>query len=526
MSSNLKEKKISPLNQNLTKPKKQAFYGTAGYRLNTPDLNNVLCRASIIAYIRSATFAGKYIGLYITASHNPVEYNGIKFVDFNGNMLDESWENASNELVNCEDKDFDSIINKILRQNSNISNIQDAIKGQVIIGRDTRESGIDISKHIKEVLEKNYRCTVYDYGVVSCPEMHFLIRKSNEANKMVPKETYLNHLMKNFNELISLTSKNLEMGVDTANGVGQIKINEIKKLKSDCGLEILNKPEFNILNKDCGADYIKTTGKIPKLNEFRNASSVCASFDGDVDRLILFDQKGKIFDGDRQFVFLTDVIKSELINEGLLSYEIGVVLSYYSNSGAMDYLKQKGVTVVLSQTGVKNFVKESKKFDVGLFSEPNGHGSIYFSKRLIDKLEEKGSNSILKTMARMFDPCVGDAIANLLVFKALLKSTADLEPYRETISRLLIVKIKDKNLIKVDSTYRVIDSKIQKKIDEQVLTFKGRAFVRPSGTEDLVRVFAECQDRKDCDKMALNIAQMIYDNCDGQGPHPEISYLE
>ena len=520
--SNPRDKKLVPLNPNLTKPSKPAFYGTAGYRLNTPDLNNVLCRASIIAYIRSATFAGKYIGLYITASHNPGDYNGIKFVDFNGNMLDEAWENASNELVNCSDQDFDSTINKILRQNSNYSSLQDSIRGHVIIGRDTRESGVSITANIKEVLEKHYKCTVYDYGVVSCPEMHFLIRKSNEANTMVDKEVYIKHLLKNFEELSSLTKKNIDVGIDTANGVGKIKIEEIQKLKPNCGFKILNLPELNVLNQDCGADFIKTKRTIPKLDKTK--VPICASFDGDVDRLILFTKEGKIFDGDAQCVYLTELCKRELQKEGL-NYEIGVVLSYYSNFGAIDYLKSRGFPVILSQTGVKNFVKESKKFDIGLFYEPNGHGSVYFSKRLLDKLEEKGVNSVLRIISRIFDPCVGDAVANLLVFKGVIDSASDFDVYRENVSRLLTVRIKNKESIKVDQSYRVLDQKIQKKIDEQVLTYKGRAFVRPSGTEDLVRVFAECPNATDCDKMALNIAQMIYDNCEGQGPHPEINYM-
>lgn len=536
------------LNPNLKKPGAISKYGTAGYRLNTEDLNNVICRASLIAYIRSATFAGKYIGLYITASHNPIEYNGVKFVDFNGNMLDESWEIASDELVNCEDSEFNVIINKIFRQNSNYSGMSDAI-GNVIIGRDTRETGVSLTKNITEVLT-SYRCKVYDYGQVTCPEMHFLIRKCNERNEMVNKKIYLEHLMRQYSKLKKLTGRDLEMGIDTAYGMAGVKIAEIVSQYScgdkncdtkDCGnrcdsgcdnddlvgackcawnVEVLNE-EGGILNKDCGADFVKTKKEMPKIK--KSTYELCATFDGDVDRLLFYTGTGKIYDGDAQCAFIADYIRDVTKKQGI-ECNIGVVLSYYSNMGATEYLK--GFEVVLAQTGVKNFVKEAKKFDVGIYFEPNGHGSVIFSKKFIDSVNSKDCDdkNIAKILTEIFDPCVGDALANFLFFKATLKSADDLAKFKENPSRLMTVKIKDKHRIKVDQKNLVLEPDIQKDIDQQIMNYKGRGFVRPSGTEDLVRVYAEAPTETACDRLALNIAQIVYDNCDGVGAYPEISY--
>lgn len=514
----MKNSKKSSLDENLTKPTKNAYYGTAGYRLCTSDLNNVLCRASIIAYIRSATFAGKYIGLYITASHNPIEYNGIKFIDFNGNMLDESWENSSDELVNCNDDDFNLIVNKIFRNNSNSKSIDEAIAGNVIIGRDTRESGNMLVENITKVL-KAYKCNIIDYGIASCPEMHFVVRKCNEHNKVVDKSMYLNHIYENYLQLCKITNNTIGFGIDTANGVGRVKIEEILKKDPSFGVKILNE-DTGILNKDCGADFIKTKGIIPKLK--KTEYSLCASFDGDVDRLILY-TKDSILDGDAQSVFIAEMIRNEMIKENIKA-KIGVVLSHYSNMGAMDYLRNNGFEVVLAQTGVKNFVKEARNYDVGIYFEPNGHGSVTFSKQFRNTVEEIKTPTILKNIIEMFDPCVGDALANLLVLKGTLRTVEDLRKYKENYSRLMTVKIKDKNMIKVDQNNLVLTPDIQKKIDEEVLTYKGRSFVRPSGTEDLVRIFAEAPVESDCDKLALKVAQIVYDNCEGMGPHPEIDY--
>lgn len=511
----MKSSKNIALSRHLTKPSMPALYGTAGYRLNTTDLNNVLCRASIISYIRSATFAGKYIGLYITASHNPEDYNGIKFIDFNGDMLDEAWEAYSDDLVNCEDADFKTIINKIFRANGCYSP-GESIRGKVIIGRDTRESGLDLYKNIKEVLE-GYKCTVYTYDEVSCPQMHFLVRKCNERGTLVDKGEYLAHLLEQFNFL----GDRGKMGVDTANGVGKYLIEDFNK-EIEGGFEILNDSQ-GILNKNCGADYIKTIKKIPIFENTykKNGLNICGAFDGDVDRLIIFTSDGRIFDGDAQCVFISELIKDQL-NKSNIKADIKVVLSHYSNMGAIDYLRGKGFVVVLAQTGVKNFVKEAKSADIGIYFEPNGHGSVIFSKRFVKKLE---GNSVLKTLTEMFDPCIGDAFANLLVFKGTLGSTDDLIRYKENCTRLMTVKIANKNVIKVDQNNKVLEPDIQRLIDEACMVYKGsRAFVRPSGTEDLVRVFAEAPVDLQCDKLALNVAQIVYDTCEGVGNHPEIIY--
>lgn len=520
------------LNKNLVQPKSAAYYGTAGYRLATDDLNNVLCRASIIAYVRSATFAGKYIGLYITASHNPVEYNGIKFIDFNGNMLEEAWETGSDELVNCADKDLHSIINKLFRQNSNCTSMQDSIFGNIIIGRDTRESGVTLTENIKEVLGE-MRCNVFDYGIVTCPEMHYLIRKCNEQGKMVDKSEYILHLYNNFNALTALTNKNTEMGVDTANGVAQHKMDELMNIGENINVDVLNplgqsdNGEYSvILNKDCGADFVKVRKVQPKIRQSKYLMN--ASFDGDVDRLILYTENMTIIDGDAQSAFLANYIKS-LTDSLKINCNIGVVLSFYSNMGAVEYL-QKNFKVIFAQTGIKNFVREARNFDIGIYFEPNGHGSVTFSKVFLDKLERcqsenSSAKNILKLLTEMFDPCVGDALANFLVLKALASTHDDFIKYKENFIRLMTVKIKDKNRIKVDANNLVLEpSGLQSQIDQVVASFKGRGFVRASGTEDLVRVFAECSQEAQCDKLALSIAQIVYDGVDGIGPHPEICY--
>lgn len=526
--------KLLVSDENLKKPSKPANYGTAGYRSKDADQNNIMCRAALLAYLRSTTFAGKVIGVMITASHNPVEYNGIKVIDHNGDMLDETWEGYSDKVVNCDQKDLPRVMRKILRSCSNQNELGEGVEARVVMGRDTRESGVEICKNIRSVLSK-LNCTVDDYGVVTTPELHFLVRRCNGANKIVKKEEYVDNLAQNFSKLISITKRNLGMGVDTANGVAGMKLENLNKiLQNRLNYRILNSAD-GILNLDCGADFIKTRKRAPKLKAFESgfsmdASEICASFDGDADRLILFTgpEDTEIFDGDFQAVFLALYLKS-LLNSIKSRLKMGVVLSYYSNNAAADVLPSQSFKVVMAQTGIKNFVNAARNFDIGVYFEPNGHGSVHFSPACIEEIESGDTrhHNILKILSNLFDPCVGDALANFLVFKATMASVDDLRKFRENPSRLLTVKITDKNSVKVDQKNQVLEPKaLQDKIDVEAVSFGGRSFVRPSGTEDVVRVYAECPKEEDADSLCLKVAQHVYDMCDGVGAHPEIDYTK
>lgn len=514
-------KKIK-ITDNLKKPSTKVLYGTAGYRSNTPDMVNIICRSAFIAYLRSSSFAGKRIGIIITASHNPVDYNGVKFIDHNGNMLDKSWEKCSDDLVNCEDKDFHNMLNKILRKNSNLCDIDDGITGHVVIGRDTRESGQDLSDQIKDVLSQ-VDCVVEDYGVVSTPEMYYLIRMSNNKNMLEEKENYLNNLLINFRRLRDLTENDLPIMVDTANGVVK------KNITEDMKISVINE-NTGILNYNCGADFVKSHNQVPLINNFNfkdeKENTLFASFDGDADRLVFFNLQNNfnLIGGDAQAVILANYIKSLIDNIGL-RLKIGVILSIYSNGGALDFLNKFDTEMV--QTGVKNSVKAAKKYDIGIFFEPNGHGSVIFSNNAIQAFNTGNTKEyeILQIMSNMFDPCIGDALANLLIFKCILSSVVNLKPYKENGCKLLTVKVKDRSLITVNDQNDVLFPKtLQERINEEVDRSGGRAFVRPSGTEDVVRIYAECSNQQDSDILALKVAQLVYDMCEGVGNHPEIEY--
>ena len=76
-------------------------YGTAGFRTVAVHLERVCFRVGILVALRAKLTT--LTGLMVTASHNPAADNGVKVVESNGAMLDQSWEPLAEQLANAPD---------------------------------------------------------------------------------------------------------------------------------------------------------------------------------------------------------------------------------------------------------------------------------------------------------------------------------------------------------------------------------------------------------------------------------------
>ncbi|KAI5062149.1 hypothetical protein GOP47_0022688 [Adiantum capillus-veneris] len=75
-------------------------YGTAGFRADASILDCAVFRAGIVAALHSL-HTSSTIGLMITASHKPIQDNGVKIADYNGDMLCQDWEPFSESFANA-----------------------------------------------------------------------------------------------------------------------------------------------------------------------------------------------------------------------------------------------------------------------------------------------------------------------------------------------------------------------------------------------------------------------------------------
>lgn len=125
--------------------------------------------------------------------------------------------------------------------------------------------------------------------------------------------------------------------------------------------------------------------------------------DGDADRLVYFyvisnSNKIDLVDGDKILSLFALFLKEQLhlLNgpeDGKTnnSYKasLGVVQTAYANGASTDYLKQMGLEVVMTPTGVKHLHEKAADYDIGIYFEANGHGTVLFSDAFLSWLEIK-----------------------------------------------------------------------------------------------------------------------------------------
>lgn len=155
------------------------------------------------------------------------------------------------------------------------------------------------------------------------------------------------------------------------------------------------------------------------------------------------------------------------------------------------------------------------RFPIGVYFEANGHGTVLFSHATLQKLETAqphspdGANAIaqLKALSRLINQAVGDAISDMLLVETILAFRRWEAPewdaaYEDLPNRLAKVEVPDRALFTTTDAERKLVSPpgLQAEIEETMRKFEmGRSFVRPSGTEDCVRVYAEAKTKAEAD---------------------------
>ena len=307
--------------------------------------------------------------------------------------------------------------------------------------------------------------------------------------------------------------------LDCANGVGAASVLSMQQLpgfEERLQIKLINENDVALLNDGCGAEHVQKDQKLPRnwvANE--HADLKCLSFDGDADRQMYFygnhESKLTFVDGDKQFALIIDYIRSLLEKCGALDKLSHVLVqTAYCNSRVTSYLKKQGVENVLVKTGVKYAEPVVAQYDIGANDEPNGHGTVTYKQEALEAAL-KGNESIearkLRAFLKMSNTVVGDSVANMLMIESILYDR-DMtvqefaQIYEENPARLYKIKVQDKGNFKtIEDESRLIEpAEVQADIDSLVSQVtEGKAFVRPSGTEDICRLYCEADSRGDGD---------------------------
>ncbi|TFK98741.1 phosphoacetylglucosamine mutase [Pterulicium gracile] len=523
------------------KPTDIAFqYGTAGFRTLGSTLDSVLYRVGVLAALRSRKLDGRTIGVMVTASHNAAQDNGVKLVDPRGEMLDGSWEAHATTLANAPTTEaFLEAVSTLIRN----SQIDLSKPAHVVYARDTRPSGEELVRALEDGL-KAAGAEGRDAGVTTTPVLHYLVRAINtkgtaDAYGEDTQEGYYKKLGDAFKELVQGRPPLDPIIIDCANGVGAIAAEAMSSILANTLVFDLHNTSIDkeeLLNNSCGADFVKTQQKSPpQLVDVLKPNQRACSFDGDADRLMYFyhDENGqfRMLDGDKiaglVAAFIVDLVKTAGLADEI---SVGVVQTAYANGASTKYLSDR-LPVKCVPTGVKHLHHAAERFPIGVYFEANGHGTVVFSPSTLSTLSshqpstpaQDRAHKHLLALTSLINQTVGDALSDMLLVEVVLshKSYGGAEwdsLYEDLPNRLVKVSVADRSVYQTEDAERKLVSPpgLQGKIDEIVRRYEGgRSFVRPSGTEDVVRVYAEAMVRSQVDELAFTVAGLVYDSAGG-----------
>ena len=566
--------KAYPPPQNPDGTQMRFSYGTAGFRTVGTTLNSTVFRSGALAAVRSRV-TGRACGIVITASHNPEFDNGIKLVDCTGGMLPTSWEADAESLANAEsDDEMKRVLEKLLALDEPAESLHpppppglDAGNiPYVFLARDTRPTGPELAKAALAGA-KAAGATVDDLGLNTTPQGHFAVYASYRGAPNT-EEAYYKRLAQGYASLLKEDGDHDDSSpvepifVDCANGVGAGKFTKLINAVEETGVSIpikLHNHEGTpgTLNNQVGADYVQKEQKPPKFGGFDAlpSNAKCVSIDGDADRLVYFytdeNKKTTLLDGDKIAALVATHVSGLLkrCGESLLDpvtkkpLDVGVVQTAYANGASTKYIEQVlKMKTKCTPTGVKWLHPAAEAFDVGVYFEANGHGTALFSETAIDRIRTVAENSdgslpadalralkSLLALTEAINPAVGDALSGVLVVEAILQAKRwglrDWNTmYSDLPSKQVKVKVQDRSVITTTDAERrcMTPSGMQQAIDAKVSEFgnDARAFARPSGTEDVVRVYAEAATREWADSLAKEVSKVVYTFAGGTGEAP------
>lgn len=279
--------------------------------------------------------------------------------------------------------------------------------------------------------------------------------------------------------LISLAShsyRHLRVGIDCANGASWMIANAVFSALGAQTVVIGAQPDGLNVNNDCGSTHMERLCNTVKEQHL----DLGFAFDGDADRCIAVDENGNIIDGDAIMYILGKRLKSR----GMLNGDT-VVATVMSNSGFFESLRKVGIKCEQTTVGDRFVYECMQKNDFSLGGEQSGH--------IILKKYATTGDGLLTAIMLTEEVCDSKS--------TLAKLCEELMLYPQVVKNL---RVKDKSAVMADG--KVLDA--LKAVDEEI-DGKGRALLRQSGTEPVIRVMIEAETEDKCNEYIKRIADVI-----------------
>lgn len=333
--------------------------------------------------------------------------------------------------------------------------------GIKIYGCDGFKLSDDLEERIEEMVDRD-QC-----DGVSCP-------MGDRAEMPEGAQEYIDYLYSSFGVDLS----GLRVGLDCSNGAASATAEALfTRLGCQCYMTG-NKPNGVNINEKCGSTHIDV------LQSFvvSRGLDVGIAFDGDADRCIAVDEKGREIDGD----YIMAILSLKLKADGKLKKN-AVVGTVMNNLGFELFCRENGIAFVRTKVG-----------DRFVLDTINSHGYSFGG--------EQSGHIILRDLATTGDGQL-TAVALLSCLKESGKSLSALADVMKKYPQYMINIDADREAKEKFAT----DPLIKEVLDRANQQTKGlgRILVRPSGTEPLIRVMTEGKDAEFAEGLCIDIAEKL-----------------
>ncbi len=273
------------------------------------------------------------------------------------------------------------------------------------------------------------------------------------------RNRYLAYLL----ALPRVSFRGMRVGLDCANGSAFMiakAVFDALGAKVEC---VGVSPDGVNINANCGSTHPETIAALVT----EKSLDVGFAFDGDADRCVLCDERGRILDGDAILFLAARSLKARGELEG-----DGVVATKMSNTGLRECLEKEKIALSYSEVGDR-FVYE-KMLETGFLLGGEKAGHIIFRK---------------------YAQCGDGILTALKMMELIVESKCPLsllaEGYRPLPQITRNVKVRDRNVVSSEEVQQAVARA------ERMLT-GGRVLLRASGTESVVRILTEGENEEPC----------------------------
>jgi phosphoglucosamine mutase len=334
--------------------------------------------------------------------------------------------------------------------------------GIKLFGPDGYKLSDEIEMEIEELLDKDITAQLAKSAEIGRAKRIDGVhdRYIEHAKRTLPRDT---------------TLKGLRVAIDCANGAAyRVAPAALWELGADV-VTIGNEPDGLNINLDCGSTHPETLQR--KVHEVR--ADIGIALDGDADRVQVIDENGKIIDGDQ----LMAAIAESWAADGMLRGG-GIVATVMSNLGLERFLTDQGLSLQRTKVGDRYVVEHMRQHDYNVGGEQSGH----------IVLSDFGTT--------------GDGLVAALQVLACVKRSG--KTVSEVCNRFEPVPQVLKN-VRIKAGQPLEDATVRQAIAdaESELARNGRLLIRPSGTEPLIRVMAEGDDRAQVERIVDELVDVI-----------------